>query len=73
MNPQSRTLRLMASAFLDWDGDSYWQKALNAVGLANSEHSHVAGHLLKMNILLLHDSSGQSDRLKVTLYSLCSQ
>ena len=29
---QARTLRLMANAYLEWDGQTYWQKALNAVG-----------------------------------------
>ena len=29
---QGRTLRLLANAFLEWDKDAYWQKALNAVG-----------------------------------------
>ncbi|CAI8021544.1 Testis-expressed protein 11, partial [Geodia barretti] len=52
---QARTLRLMANAYLEWDGQTYWQKALNAVGLANSEHSHPAGLLLKTNILLQHN------------------
>ncbi len=29
---QARTLRLLANAFLKWDGKTHWQKALNAVG-----------------------------------------
>ena len=29
---QARTLRLLANAYLEWDGVTYWQKALNAVG-----------------------------------------
>ena len=29
---QGRTLRLLANAFLEWDKDAYWQKALNAIG-----------------------------------------
>ena len=36
-----------------------------AAGLANSEHSHPAGHLLKTNILLLHENEGDSQRLQV--------
>ena len=74
----------MANAYLEWDGQTYWQKALNAVGgydpvftfnkhtpplppsgLANSEHSHPAGLLLKTNILLQHNGDGQSGRLEV--------
>ena len=79
---QGRTLRLLANAFLEWDRDTHWQKALNAVGksvcykerkkersstfhcgagLANSEHSHPAGLLLKASILLCHE--GSSERL----------
>ena len=30
--PQSRTLRLLANAYLEWDSSANWQKALNAVG-----------------------------------------
>ena len=33
---QSRSLRLLANAYLEWDQDQHWQKALNAVGLANA-------------------------------------
>jgi len=29
---QARTLRLLANAYLELDGESHWQKALNAVG-----------------------------------------
>ena len=27
---------MLANAYLEWDVTAYWQKALNAVGLANS-------------------------------------
>ena len=30
---QSRTLRLLANAYLEWDSGANWQKALNAVGV----------------------------------------
>ena len=33
---QARTLRLLASAYLDWESQEHWQKALNAVELANT-------------------------------------
>ncbi len=56
---QARTLRLLANAFLDQGGEGQWQKALNAVSLANSEHSHPAGFLLKTSILLKHDKSNE--------------
>ena len=29
---QARTLRLLANAFLEWDSNAHWQKALNAIG-----------------------------------------
>ena len=32
---QARTLRLLANAFVEMDSEQNWQKALNAVGLAN--------------------------------------
>ncbi|KAI8520720.1 Testis-expressed protein 11, partial [Branchiostoma belcheri] len=53
---EARTLRLLASAYLEWDSKQHWQKALNAVGLANSEHSHSAGLHLKVHILLVSDN-----------------
>ena len=56
---QARTLRLLANTFLDLGGEGQWQKALNAVSLANSEHSHPAGFLLKTSILLQHDSGNE--------------
>ncbi|XP_064629200.1 testis-expressed protein 11-like isoform X2 [Lineus longissimus] len=62
---QARTLRLLANAYLDWDAEQYWQKALNAVGLANAEHLHPAGLYLKVKILLLGET--QDDRLKSAL------
>jgi len=33
---QARTLRLLAHAYLEWDSQQYWQRALNAIGLANA-------------------------------------
>ncbi|XP_071801273.1 testis-expressed protein 11-like [Asterias amurensis] len=59
---QARTLRLLASAYLDWDAAQYSQKALNAVGLANAEHSHQSGLHLKIKILLC--TNGSDSRLK---------
>ena len=35
---QGRTLRLLANAFLEWDKDAYWQKALNAIGQSVENH-----------------------------------
>ena len=56
---QARTLRLLANAYLQWDGSLYWQKALNAISLANSEHNHPAGLVLKTNILLQYDNEDE--------------
>ncbi len=66
---QARTLRLLANTFLDLGGEGQWQKALNAVSLANSEHSHPAGFLLKTSILLQHDSG--NERLAQCEYYYC--
>lgn len=30
---------MLANAYLEWDVTAYWQKALNAIGLANSVSS----------------------------------
>lgn len=90
---QARTLRLLANTFLEWDGTTYWQKALSAVGellmnfhtiilywacidqgLANSEHSHALGLLLKTSILLQYDpdndiiSHGKSVQQEICRY-----
>ncbi|XP_041463389.1 testis-expressed protein 11-like isoform X2 [Lytechinus variegatus] len=54
---QAKSLRLLAAAYLDWDAVEYCQKALNAVSLANAEHTHPFGLHLKVKILLLGDSA----------------
>ncbi|XP_048577615.1 testis-expressed protein 11 isoform X2 [Nematostella vectensis] len=54
---QATTLRLIANAYLKWDSKEHLQKALNAVGLANAEHPHPAGHYLKIELLLLSDNT----------------
>nr|XP_008509022.1 PREDICTED: testis-expressed sequence 11 protein-like [Equus przewalskii] len=48
----AKVLRLLATAYLDWDDREYYDKALSAINLANKEHSHPAGLFLKMKILL---------------------
>ena len=45
---QARTLRLLANAYLEWDGVTYWQKALNAVGPSLPVESPTA-------VILLHE------------------
>ncbi|XP_071819794.1 testis-expressed protein 11-like [Apostichopus japonicus] len=54
----AKILRLLASAYLEWDPEQYAQKAINAVGLANAEHSHPAGLHLKVKINLLSKAAG---------------
>ncbi|XP_071957025.1 testis-expressed protein 11-like [Antedon mediterranea] len=52
---QAKTLRLLATVYIDWDIKQYMQKALNAVGLANAEYCHPVGLYLKLQILLKGD------------------
>ncbi|KAK3098145.1 hypothetical protein FSP39_016603 [Pinctada imbricata] len=54
---QARTLRLLASAYLEWNTEDTAQKALHAVSLANAEYSHPAGLFLKLRILLETEAS----------------
>ncbi|XP_070575348.1 testis-expressed protein 11-like [Ptychodera flava] len=65
---QAKCLRLLANVYLDWNGDQHWQKALNAIGLANSEHSHPAGLFLKVKIFLIGGIDG--DRLESAVHDL---
>ncbi|XP_071613542.1 testis-expressed protein 11 isoform X1 [Heliangelus exortis] len=55
---QAKVLRLLATAYLEWDCNLYLEKALKAISLANQENLHPAGLLLKVKILL---KSGASD------------
>ncbi|KAJ8027612.1 Testis-expressed protein 11 [Holothuria leucospilota] len=48
----AKILRLLAKAYMEWDPNQYAQKAINAVGLANAEHSHPSGLHLKVKIIL---------------------
>ncbi|XP_064430278.1 testis-expressed protein 11 isoform X2 [Mirounga angustirostris] len=48
----AKVLRLLATAYLDWDDKEYYDKALSAINLANKEHLNPAGLFLKMKILL---------------------
>uniref|UniRef100_A0A8C2TRU5 Protein ZIP4 homolog n=1 Tax=Coturnix japonica TaxID=93934 RepID=A0A8C2TRU5_COTJA len=51
-------LRLLATAYFEWDCSLYLDKALKAINLANEENLHPAGFFLKVKILL---KSGASD------------
>ncbi|KFO89075.1 Testis-expressed sequence 11 protein, partial [Buceros rhinoceros silvestris] len=55
---QAKVLRLLATAYFEWDHNLYLDKALKAISLANQENLHPAGVFLKVKILL---KSGASD------------
>ncbi|NXC77215.1 TEX11 protein, partial [Anhinga anhinga] len=55
---QAKVLRLLATAYFEWDCNLYLDKALKAISLANQENLHPAGVFLKVKILL---KSGASD------------
>ncbi|XP_068267974.1 LOW QUALITY PROTEIN: testis-expressed protein 11 [Nyctibius grandis] len=55
---QAKVLRLLATAYFEWDCNLYLDKALQAISLANKENLHPAGCFLKVKILL---KSGASD------------
>ncbi|KAM6253838.1 testis-expressed protein 11 isoform 5-T6 [Porphyrio hochstetteri] len=55
---QAKVLRLLATAYFEWDCSLYLDKALRAISLANQENFHPAGFFLKVKILL---KSGASD------------
>ncbi|XP_075018207.1 testis-expressed protein 11 [Calonectris borealis] len=55
---QAKVLRLLATAYFEWDCNLYLDKALKAISLANQENLHPAGFFLKVKILL---RSGASD------------
>ncbi|XP_021261750.1 testis-expressed protein 11 isoform X5 [Numida meleagris] len=55
---QAKVLRLLATAYFEWDCNLYLDKALKAINLANEENLHPAGFFLKVKILL---KSGASD------------
>ncbi|VDI65056.1 Hypothetical predicted protein, partial [Mytilus galloprovincialis] len=55
----ARTLRLLACAYLDL-GPAYFQKAQNAITLANAEYPHPAGLYINLKILL---QNGDTDEM----------
>ncbi|XP_040427967.1 testis-expressed protein 11 isoform X1 [Cygnus olor] len=55
---RAKVLRLLATAYFEWDCKQYLDKALKSISLANEENLHPAGFFLKVNILL---KSGASD------------
>ncbi|XP_032111656.1 testis-expressed protein 11 [Sapajus apella] len=55
----AKVLRLLATNYLDWDDTKYYDKALNAINLANKEHLNSTGLFLKMKILLRGETSNE--------------
>ncbi|NWS76825.1 TEX11 protein, partial [Crotophaga sulcirostris] len=55
---QAKVLRLLATAYFEWDCNLHLDKALKAINLANQENLHPAAFFLKLKILL---KSGASD------------
>ncbi|GAB1605341.1 testis-expressed protein 11 [Argonauta hians] len=68
---QSCTLRLLATAYLEFKTTDSNKKALNAINLANNFHNHHLGLLLKLRILLMDNETGD-ESVKNTLESLNS-
>ncbi|KAM5290348.1 testis-expressed protein 11 [Glossophaga mutica] len=48
----AKILRLLAIVYFDWEGGDNYDKALNAINLANKEHLNSAGIYLKIKILM---------------------
>ncbi|XP_036916161.1 testis-expressed protein 11, partial [Sturnira hondurensis] len=48
----AKILRLLAIVYFDWGGGDNYDKALNAINLANEEHLNSAGIYLKIKILM---------------------
>nr|XP_019603464.1 PREDICTED: testis-expressed sequence 11 protein [Rhinolophus sinicus] len=55
----AKALRLLATAYLDWDDREYYDKALHAINLANKEYVNPAGLLLKMKIILNGETTNE--------------
>ncbi|NWX44762.1 TEX11 protein, partial [Steatornis caripensis] len=56
---QAKMLRLLATAYFEWDCNLYLDKALKAISLANQENLHPAGFFLKVKILLKSRASDE--------------
>ncbi|XP_073741904.1 testis-expressed protein 11 isoform X2 [Callorhinus ursinus] len=55
----AKVLRLLATAYLDWDDRDNYDKALSAINLANKEHLNPAGLFLKMKVLLKNEIANE--------------
>ncbi|XP_054025529.1 testis-expressed protein 11 [Dryobates pubescens] len=56
---QAKVLRLLATAYLEWDCSLHLDKALTAISLANQEDLHPAGLFLKVKILLKGEAADE--------------
>ncbi|KAM9180504.1 testis-expressed protein 11 [Dugong dugon] len=55
----AKVLQLLATAYLDWDDREYYDKAVNAINLANKEYLNPAGLFLMMKILLKGETADE--------------
>ncbi|EDL14162.1 testis expressed gene 11, isoform CRA_a [Mus musculus] len=55
----AKTLRLLATIYLNCGGEAYYTKAFIAILIANKEHLHPAGLFLKMRILMKGNSCNE--------------
>ncbi|XP_055421735.1 testis-expressed protein 11 [Bubalus kerabau] len=55
----AKVLRLLATAYLDWDSSEYHDKALNLINLANKEQLDPVGLFLKVKILLKGETDNE--------------
>uniref|UniRef100_A0A8C0L425 Protein ZIP4 homolog n=1 Tax=Canis lupus dingo TaxID=286419 RepID=A0A8C0L425_CANLU len=55
----AKVLRLLATAYVDWDDQEYYDKALSAINLANKEHLNPSGLFFKMKILLKSERANE--------------
>ncbi|XP_051277031.1 testis-expressed protein 11 isoform X1 [Dicentrarchus labrax] len=62
---QAKVLRLLATVYVEWDCQTFQEKALNAINLANKECVSASGLYLKIRILLRCGAS--DDHIKAGL------
>ncbi|XP_075902690.1 testis-expressed protein 11 [Nelusetta ayraudi] len=65
---QAKSLRLLATVYLEWDCQRFQEKALNAVTLANKECTSTFGLFLKIRILLRCEAP--DDQIRAGLHEM---
>ncbi|XP_004694489.1 PREDICTED: testis-expressed sequence 11 protein [Condylura cristata] len=55
----AKVLRLLATAYLDWDDKECYEKALRTINLANKEHLYPVGLYMKTKILLKGETTNE--------------